>query len=178
MLILPDGIQIDMRWKTVSYIKGNNKLCFSIEPMLNCEAIIYFPSKDSWGAIEKSFSQKERLEIIFLFERIAWKRKVKVVIVDITPEVLSKEQDVVKDGSMESTQAGKKIEADALFDPGSPLISKQVNEIYISLEKKFAESVKGLVTVHKTALVEDSVFSSVILPALERNANAEINFLK
>lgn len=177
MLELPDGNQIDMKWKSVSYIKGNKKLYFSIEPMLNCEAIIYFPSKKKWESVEKTFSQKERLEIIFLLERIDWKRKVKIYEVDIMPKTLNKNQEMVISGSMEATQAGRKIEEDALFDPQSPLSKEQVNEIYISLEKRFAENAEGNVSVQRVEVLKDSVLNSIILPILERNAKVKIDYI-
>lgn len=146
MVTLPDGIKIDMRWKSVSYIKNDLKLCFSIEPMMNCEAIVYFPSEQKWKTIENEFSE-ERLEIIFLLERIVWKRKIKVVIMDIIPEILNLQHDIVLTGSMESTQAGRKIEVENIFDPESSLTMEQVHELYISLEKKFAENVEGVVAI-------------------------------
>lgn len=177
MITLPDGIKIDMRWKSVAYIKNDLKLCFSIEPMMNCEAIVYFPSEQGWKIIESKFSEEERLEIIFLLERIAWKRKIKIIIMDIMPKILSPKYDIVLTGSMESTQAGRKIEEENLFDPGSPLTMEQVYELYISLEKKFAKNVEGTVTINAKSLLENSVFSMITLPLLEQNFNAQLNYV-
>ncbi len=177
MVTLPDGMKIDMRWKSVSYIKNDLKLCFSIEPMMNCEAIVYFPSEQRWRTIENELSEEERLEIIFLLERIAWKRKIKVVIMDIIPEILNLQHDIVLTGSMESTQAGRKIEEENLFDPKSPLTMEQVHELYISLEKKFAENVEGAVTINAKSSWENSVFNRITLPLLKQNVNAQLHYV-
>lgn len=178
MVTLPDGIRIDMRWKSVCYIKNDKMLYFSIEPMMNCEAVVYFPSIRSWSIIENEFSQEERLEIIFLLERIAWKRKIKIVVLDITPQIFSNEYDIVITGSMESTQAGRKIERDYLFDPESPLTAEHVHELYMSLEKKFAEKTEGVVTIYAETLLENSIFNVVTLPLLRENTNVQLNYVK
>lgn len=77
-------------------------------------------------AIENEFSKEERLEIIFLLERIAWK----VLVTDVLSRLLNNEEKMIISGSLESTQAGRKIENDNIFDPDSPL-SKNKYRIYM-----------------------------------------------
>ncbi len=178
MVILPDGIKIEMRWKSVFYIKNDKILYFSVEPMMSCEAIVYFPTEANWSTVENDFSKQERLEIIFLLERIAWKRKIKIVEVDISPRIIKSIGETILLGSMESTKAGRKIEEDNLFDPESPLTIEQANNIYVSLECKFAEQVQGIVTVYRENSIKNSVFDKIVLPILKENNKISLQYLK
>ncbi|MCI9299000.1 MAG: hypothetical protein HFI10_16395 [Lachnospiraceae bacterium] len=42
MITLPDGAKIEMQWKQVIYIKGDNYIIFEIIPMLAEKDIVVF----------------------------------------------------------------------------------------------------------------------------------------
>lgn len=177
MVTLPDEIKVEMHWKNVQYIKGNRKLVFDIEPMVNYEGIIYFPNEEQWKNIKKEFSMEERLEIIFLLERINWKRKIKILVLNIPIKVIDTSETIIQEGTLESTVGGRKIEADNLFDPTSQLTIEQVHEIYFALERKFAESAKGIVTIYESFKNEQSVINKISLPTLEKNPNVTLKIV-
>ncbi|RUT37714.1 hypothetical protein EJP82_27805 [Paenibacillus anaericanus] len=177
MIKLPDGMQIDMRWKTVSFTKGNNKLVLDIEPMMNCEDIVYFPSENEWRKIKCIFSNEERLEIIFLLERINWKRNIKIFISEISPRLLSKDDLIITEGTLESTIGGREIEEKQLFDPDSPLNSEQVHELYCKLEKKFANQVNGEVIISRNKVIPGSVFEEVSMKTLMSSSKVEVKLM-
>ena len=87
MITLPDGKIIKMQWKQVMYIRGKDFIVFEVVPMLTEKDIIIFPSVSGWLSIQDVFSLDERNEIIFLLERIAWKRDIKIVEMDVLPHV-------------------------------------------------------------------------------------------
>ena len=90
MVILPDDIQIEMQWKQVIYIKSNNYVVFEIIPMLTWKDVVIFPNRLNWSTKQNLFSCDERAEIIFLLERIAWKRDIRIVEMDVPPYVNKK----------------------------------------------------------------------------------------
>ena len=65
--------------------------------------------------------------------------------VEVEPVILNEEDAGVVQGTLESTPGGKQIEESYLFDPQAPMNKEQVKEIYFMLEKRFAESARGIV---------------------------------
>lgn len=110
--------------------------------------------------------------MIFLLERIAWKRDIKVVEMDVSPYVNEKPE--ITPGMFEATEGYKRLSQDNLFDPDSKLNKMQVKEIYCKLEKRFAEAIQGTVKIPKKLLIKGSVMNEVSLPVLEKNKNAQI----
>lgn len=72
MVVLPDGIKVEMQWKQVTYIRDNDSVTFEIIPMLAEKDIVIFPNLLNWQTKQELFSCDEREEIIFIIERIAW----------------------------------------------------------------------------------------------------------
>ena len=79
--------------------------------------------------------------------------------------------------SLESTEAGRKLEQDFLFDPTSPLNKEQVKEMFCILEKRFAENTIGDVKILKGSIIAGSVMSEISIPALERNTKVNLCFI-
>ena len=172
MINLPDGTKFEMQWKQVAYIRGNDYAIFEIIPMLDEKDIIIVPDSARWSDGQDVFSNDDRMEMIFLLERIAWKRDVKVVEMDISPHVNEKLE--ITSGMFEATEGYKKLAENNLFDPDSMLNKTQVKEIYCKLEKRFAEAIQGTVKIPKELLIKGSVMNEVSLPAIEGNKNAQI----
>ena len=63
MIVLPDGVKIEMQWKQVTYIKGDNYIVFEIIPMLAEKDIVVFPDFTNWTTRQDVFSVDERAEI-------------------------------------------------------------------------------------------------------------------
>ena len=172
MITLPDGKIIKMQWKQVMYIRGKDFIVFEVVPMLTEKDIIIFPSVSGWLSIQDVFSLDERNEIIFLLERIAWKRDIKIVEMDVLPHV-NKDLEI-KQGMIEKTTGYARLTNDNLFDVDSKLNKKQVKEIYCKLERRFAESVNGEVQIPKELLIKGSVVSEICLPILEKNNSVKL----
>ncbi len=174
MVTLPDGDMIEMRWKSVSYIYGEKKIVFSIVPMMNKADYIIVPNAEQWtkyGSIEK------RNEIIVILQKVNWKRDISIVEFDIPPYITDKNDDLITPGSLESTEAGRKLEQDFLFDPASPLNKDQVKEIYCTLEKRFAENTIGDVKLLKGSIIEGSIMAEISIPTLEKNSKVNLCFI-
>lgn len=171
MVILPDGDMIEMRWKSVSYIFGEKKIVFSIIPMMNSADYIMVSNAEQWT---KYLSIEKRNEIIVILEKVNWKRDINIVELDIPPYITNKKEDIITPGSLESTEAGRKMEQDFLFDPASPLSKDQVKEIYCTLEKRFAENAVGDVKIPKASIIAGSVLDAISIPALEKNAKVNL----
>lgn len=174
MVEMPDGVKIEMKWKSIYYIKDDEKLVFDIEPMMNNSCIIYFPDEKNWISLVEKFSLNERLEIIFLLERIKWKRIVNIIVADIPVKMFSSNQNIEEKGSMENTEAGRKIESSSLFDPNSKLTAAQVQSVYLKLEEQYCVSLKGTVTLKDRYEIKGSVFDEFILPLLKKNKQIQI----
>lgn len=172
MVFLPDNIKIEMQWKQVAYARNNNYVVFEIIPMLNGKDVIIFPNLSNWSTKQNLFSCDERAEIIFLLERIAWKRDIRIAEMDVPPYVNEKIE--VTQGMIESTEGYIRLTRENLFDTDSKLNKNQVKEIYCKLEKRFAESVQGMVKIPREALIKGSVIKEVCLPILEKNEKVEI----
>ncbi len=175
MIILPDGVKIDMRWKSVKYIKHGDFINFQIVPMYKNKDIVIIPNIKNWEKNKNIFSLEEREEIIFLLERLNWKRDIRVIELDIPLEVNCKE--IVNRGSIECTEAYARLEQDNLFDNNSMLNKEQVKSLYLTVEKRFAENLKGEVKISKSLLVKGSVMREFVVPILEKNDNLKIIYV-
>jgi hypothetical protein len=175
MVTMPDGAKFYMQWKQVKYVNGNNSIIFDIMPMFKGNDLIIFPNAEQWNKIVNIFNSQERKEIIFLLERINWKRDIKIVEINIVPAVNS-DFDCI-DGSLESTEGYKRLSDEDLFDPQSPLSKEQVKEIYCELERRFAENASGTITISKDFIIKDSVLEKVSIPALKNNEKVNLQII-
>lgn len=175
MVLLPDNIKIEMQWKQVAYIKGNNYVIFEIIPMLTEKDIVIIPNLSSWSNKQNVFSCEEREEIIFLLERIAWKRDITIIEMDVPPCVNEKIK--LNSGMLESTEGYIRLARENLFDVDSKLNKDQVKEIYCNLERRFAEAMQGIVIVPKESLIKGSIVKEFCLPILEKNEKVKISIV-
>lgn len=175
MVTMPDGAQFEMQWKQVKYINGGHSVVFEIVPMYQGKDIIIFPNSLLWTESRNVFSDQERMEIIFLLERIAWKRDIRVVEANVTPDIDSNAGPV--SGSIESTPGYQEMAAKNLFDPQCSLSKSEVKEIYCILEKRFAEGASGMVTIPKNVILQGSVLEKVSIPALKANKNVVFSLI-
>lgn len=174
MVILPDGDTIEMRWKSVSYICGKKKIVFSIVPMMNKADYIIVPNAEQWT---KYLAIEKRNEIIVILQEVNWKRDINIVEFDIPPYITDKNEVLITPGSLESTEAGRKLEQDFLFDPTSPLDKGQVKEIYCKIEKRFAENAIGDIKLIRGSVVAGSVMAEISIPTLEKNPKVNLSFV-
>ncbi|WP_289782670.1 hypothetical protein [Thomasclavelia cocleata] len=172
MIVLPDGVKIEMQWKQVTYIKGDNYIVFEIIPMLAEKDIVVFPDFTNWTTRQDVFSVDERAEIIFLLERIAWKRDICVVEMDVPPYVNKKLE--LNQGMLELTQGYAMLTKENLFDVDSKLNKEQVKAVYCKLEKRFAELAQGVVRFPNTLLLKGSVLAEIVVPELEKSNKVKV----
>lgn len=161
--------KIEMSWKQIKYISHNNFIIFQIIPMFKQRDIILFPTAKMWGKVEKIFSLEERQEIIFLIERINWKRDIKVIELNIPVE--ANQNLILPDGVIENTKGYITLDKENLFDVNSPLDKEQAKEIYLALEKKYAENLSGVVSVPKDIVIKGSIMKEFCMPILIENKN-------
>lgn len=171
MITLPDGNKIDMRWKSVSYLREGKRIKLEIIPMAQGKDIILISTPELW---KKYLNIQERDELIVLLEKIAWKRDIRVAEVEVEPVILNEGDAGIIQGTLESTPGGKKLEDSYLFDPQAPMSKEQVKEIYFMLEKRFAEAARGVVHIPKYALLKGSVLAEISVPTLKSNPNVQL----
>lgn len=175
MIVLPDGAKFEMTWKTVKYVNHGDFIVFQIIPMLNDKDIVLLPDSSEWEKINNKFSFEERQEIIFLLERVNWKRDIKVVELQIEANL---NKDIVAEGgTLEKTSGYIKLSNENLFDIDSSLNQQQVKDIYIALERRYAEAISGVVEIPKEILIQGSVMNEVTLPILERSNNVTLKIV-
>lgn len=167
MVTLADGAIFEMQWKQVKYVKHNSYIIFQIIPMLSDKDIIIIPNREKWRDIQNIFSFEEREEIIFLLERINWKRDIVIIEMNIEP-CINKKINIQK-GMIESTEGYVALSKEKLFDINSKLNKKQVKEVYCKLEEKYAKNAKGIVLVSKETLIEGSIEKEISIPTLKSN---------
>ena len=175
MVILPDGATFEMQWKQAIYTKGDNYVALEIVPMLTGKDIVIFPNCSNWKTEQNVFSEDERKEIMFLLERITWKRDLRILELDVRPYINEKPK--IKQGMIELTQGYARLVKENLFDADNSLSKEQVKEIYCKLEKKFAESARGKVEIPKELLIKGSVIREYVMPIFENNKNIQIKLL-
>lgn len=57
------------------------------------------------------------------------------------------------------------------------LNKEQVKSLYLTVEKRFAENLKGEVKISKSLLVKGSVMREFVVPILEKNDNLKIIYV-
>lgn len=174
MVIMPDGAKFKMNWKYITYVNHGNSIHFSIVPMYNGPDIVLFPNMENWEK-DGAFSLEEREEIIFLLEHLNWKRNLKIVEANVPAQ--KSEKAFVQKGSLETTNAYAALARKNLFDFDSKLDTKQVKDVYLALEKRFAENVRGTVTISQYDLFENSVMKEFIMPILQKNKDAAVHII-
>ncbi len=107
-----------------------------------------------------------------MLEHIKWKRDIKIIELDIEP-IINRELELYN-GMIELTKGYKTLTQNWLFDVDSKLEKEQVKSLYCSLEKKFALSCKGDISISKDILLKGSVMREVCIPALEKNSVVNI----
>ena len=172
MVTMPDGAAFEMEWKSVRYANRGHDVTFEIGPMAQGPYLVEISDAASWGAAGRFFSAQERQEILFLLERIAWKRDLRVVEAPVAPQVDREKQAVP--GSLESTPGYRQFALKNLFDPDSPLQKEQVKEIYCVLEQRFAQAARGRMEIPRWAIVKGSVLEAVSIPALKQNPQVQL----
>lgn len=175
MIILPDGVIIEMQWKQIKYTNYDKYIIFQIIPMMEGRDLVLIPNKKRWNLIESIFTLEEREEIIFLLEKISWKRDLKIVELDIEPFVNKRIS--ISHGMIEATEGYVQLSNENLFDPTSKLEKNQVKKLYCILEEKYAKGILGEVIVPKETIVKGSVMEKITLPILKNNKNVKLNYV-
>lgn len=168
-MILPDGAKFEMAWKHTKYINHGNFIVFQIVPMYIGKDIVMIPNMENWKKISDTFPIEEREEIIFLLERLNWKRDIRIIELDILAQI--DRENKVEIGSLESTDAYISLTKENLFENNSKLEKEQIKLLYLTIEKRFAENLKGTVNISKDLLLDGSVMKKFVMPILEKNKN-------
>lgn len=174
MIKLPDNSEIQMAWDFASYRRDDKQLVLTVIPMVEGPDLILVPERTK---ITDPVVLETLDEFLVLLNAIPWKREIGFLTMDITPNILNRDQDPVAPGSFSDTVGAREINADALFDPESPLTNDQVKEIYITLETRYAQGLSGEVTLVENGWAPGSVFEQVILPTLQQNPNIQLKFV-
>lgn len=170
MFVLPDGAAFVMQWKQVVYKNHGENISFQIIPMMKGPDLVIFPNVNRWKSVEHIFSMDERNEIIFYLEGLKWKRKLKVIESEADP--ILRDGLPVTTGMLEMTKGYLEIAAMDLFDPQVDLTEAQVKEIYLKVERKYANAVVGNITVPQSIVIPGSVLEQVVIPELQKNPRA------
>lgn len=174
MVILPDGAKFDMKWKSVSYIRDGVQLIFEIIPMYDQADIVLIPSEYAWGDYTDIYSLQEREDIIYLLDKINWRREINLLEVDMYPTFCREGEYIPPPGTLEWTFAGMELERLNLFDPDQTLREQKGKDLYLMLESKFAQMAVGDVVIPRCCVIEGSVLERLTVPILEDNAQVNL----
>mgnify|MGYP000055251571 CR=1 FL=1 len=170
--------QIEMGWKYISFSREKEKLVFLVEPMMNKEDIAYIPGDNAWKESAPYWAKDKKEEILSIMKSVPWNRRMQwIEDEDTLITAIPKEKSPLLKGTLETTEAGQEFLKLNLFDPGSEISFEQVHELWRVLEKRFAEQVRGEVTIYASTIVEGSVFEGVSLPVLMENKNAVLTIV-
>jgi hypothetical protein len=170
-------ISLKMGWKYLSYIQGNEKIVFDIEPMVGESDIIYIPKLEIWKKSSPKWANENRAEFLSAIKSIEWNRDLDFNECDIELKVLLIDQDEFEEGTMESTEAAKEFQRLYLFDPDKKVKKEQAHELWCTLEKRFAEEAKGKVTIYAKSIIENSVFNKITIATLLENEKVILNIV-
>jgi hypothetical protein len=170
-------ISIKMGWRFLSYIQGNEKIVFNIEPMVKESDILYIPKNQIWRESSPKWASENKDQILESIKAIDWNRNIRFNKCDIKLKCMLIGQDEFEEGTMESTEAAKEFQRLYLFDPDKKVEKEQVHELWCTLEKRFAEGVNGRVTIYSKSIVENSVFNKITMPTLLENEKVTLNIV-
>jgi NAD+--asparagine ADP-ribosyltransferase len=72
----------------------------------------------------------------------------------------------------------KEFQSLDLFDPDKKVEIEQANELWRTLEKRFAEEVEGKVTIYSNSIIENSVFNKITIATLLENDKVVLNIVE
>lgn len=170
-------VSIKMGWKHVSYTDGNDKVVFNIEPMIGEPDIIYVPNDEMWMRCLKTWVRESKNEILNNIKSIKWNRDIVFNECDVGLTCMPIDKNEIEEGTIESTEAAKEFESFNLFDPDKKVEEEQAHELWCTLEKRFAEEVKGKVTIYANAIIENSVFNRITIKTLLENDKVALNII-
>jgi hypothetical protein len=157
---------INMAWTHLSYIQGNNKFVFPIEPMYEKPDIMYIPhNTDQYQyMVEK-------------IKTISWNRNLSYKECEFNVKCLSVNDSEIEVGTLESTKAAQEFLQLHMFNPDFDMDKNKVHELWCIMEQRFAASVEGKVEIRANDIVEGSVFDKITIPTLMKNEKAHIIFV-
>lgn len=170
-------ISLRMGWKYLSYIHGDEKIVFNIEPMVGEPDIIYIPKIEIWKESSTKWASENRNEILNAIKSIDWNRDLIFSECDIELKCILISQDEFEEGTIESTETAKEFQSLYLFDPDKKVEKEQAHELWCTLEKRFAEDVEGRVTIYAKSTIENSVFNKITIPMLLENKNVILHII-
>lgn len=175
MVNVDNKTTIEMGWKSLIFVNDNEKIIFVIEPMVDEPDIIYIPEPGQWKLNSTSRIAEKRNEILDIINSIEWNRDFIFKECNSALMVLSVNEDRVDTGTLEATKGAKELLELSLFDPGKTVEKEHAHELWCVLEKKFAQNIKGKVTITANTIIENSVFNKITIPTLLENDNVIIN---
>jgi hypothetical protein len=170
-------IIIKMAWKHMSYIKGDEKIVFNIEPMVGEADIIYIPNDEIWNVCPIKWISENKNAILSDIKAIDWNRNIIFNEYDVGLKCMSVDEDEIQEGTIESTVGAKEFQSLYLFDPDKKVEKEQAHELWCTLERRFAEEVKGKVTIYSNSIIENSVYNKITIATLLKNDKAVLNII-
>ncbi|KHL92377.1 hypothetical protein QW71_29470 [Paenibacillus sp. IHB B 3415] len=168
-IITEENGYMKMGWKFLSLIRGSQKLVFYIEPMIGEPDRLYIPKADT-----ASYNKSNTIEAI---TSVSWNRDFVIIESEVHVVALPAESDEVEAGTLESTATAQEFLQLELFDSDRKVSKEQAHELWCTLEQRFAAAVEGQVTIHAGAIIENSVFNKIVVPALLDNKNAVLTIV-
>jgi len=158
-------------WRVITYRAAGISISFQIEPMVSGSDLVYVPDADTWKRLAPTAYRDRRAEVLGRLKGVRWNRSLKW-----EDAAAGFTDGRVIPGSLESTKGGAEFEAKNLFAPGCELTFEQARELWILIARRFAQGVRGKVTIFADTLIPNSVFKEIELPDLRANPQATLEF--
>lgn len=164
-------LTIKMGWSFISVQDQKNKLIIPIEQKVEKKDVVVLPSTGSFASMPMSILREKLAEL-------NWNREIEFVERPVELSVIPISEKEYEEGSLESTAGGQEFLSLDLFDPDNEIEKAVVKELWLNLEKRFAEAATGFVSIYVHSVDEDSVFSKITIPTLMSNGNVTLNFIE
>jgi hypothetical protein len=166
-----------MGWHYVAYREGGEAISLSIEPMVRGADVVYTPDDEKWAQSAPAWARTRRGEILERLKSVAWNRE--LTWRESSKDglmLIGRDMNHVIPGSVEGTWGGQRLEALRLYNPGSSTPLEEVRELWNRAALETVKGARGRVNLFVSEDIPDSVFQSVIMPALRKNPDVYLDF--
>ncbi len=171
-----EGWQARMGWRYVTYIEGDASLSLSILPMADGADRVCVPAEAGWMQDAPIWARRRRAEILSGLQSIAWNRDLMWQEGEYTLSTLGPTLDKVIPSTIESTEDGRELESQRLFEPDSFVPAEQAREMWIAAARFQAKVSRGPVKIEMPVVTPGSVLQEIVIPALRNNPNVILVF--
>lgn len=166
-------------WQVMTYEEGDHWLSLQIEPMLHGPCKVYVPDAPSWSREAPAWATGRRREILQRLRGKVWNRDL-TWCVSAEGRLWNRHVNDPWDCSLEATPGGRRLQSLRLFHVDSPVHFSRAHakRAWCAATEQMCLQLRGEIDLIETAVIPGSVFQEVAIPALTRNRQARLNWIR